>query len=177
MCGEQQNGDFLTKRMGGSPPRVRGTDVRSRDTNTSLRITPACAGNRQAGAPVGIHCQDHPRVCGEQLGMNYQITRGTGSPPRVRGTGRRTAFETARRRITPACAGNRCMPSLWCLPRWDHPRVCGEQFSSLTWMASASGSPPRVRGTAAARSALWQGHGITPACAGNSAEGHGNGAV
>ena len=72
-----------------------------------------------------------------------------------------------RPRITPACAGN----SSYC--RYsrgggeDHPRVCGEQWSSAAALRCLLGSPPRVRGTGAVVYARVHGLRITPACAGN----------
>ena len=52
----------------------------------------------------------------------------------------------------------------------DHPRVCGEQGTSGYPIWAQPGSPPRVRGTVPCASDTTQGYGITPACAGNSAE-------
>ena len=51
--------------MGGSPPRVRGI-VRSIVYGIApIRITPACAGNRDAESGKLDEEKDHPRVCGE----------------------------------------------------------------------------------------------------------------
>ena len=50
----------------------------------------------------------------------------------------------------------------------DHPRVCGEHTGDTsTWRRSA-GSSPRVRGTLDAVAVGQAGHGIIPACAGNT---------
>ena len=78
-----------------------------------------------------------------------------------------------KKRITPACAGNRCMRPCSAIGQEDHPRVCGEQGGKHRCRVSLHGSPPRVRGTGrspAVRLAPW---GITPACAGNSGREHG----
>ena len=85
-----------------------------------------------------VPLEDHPRVCGEQNQLLMDQVPIPGSPPCVRGTVHLCARSRRRSRITPA-----------------HPRVCG-------------GSPPRVRGTEAARDAPEDKPGITPACAGNS---------
>ena len=86
----------------------------------------------------------------------------------MRGTGSGDEKDFVFYRITPACAGNRYSITSRRSPRWDHPRVCGEQSTTVSGMTTSRGSPPRVRGTV-------QGHvqhhyidGITPACAGNS---------
>ena len=63
------------------------------------------------------------------------------------------------------------MSILFKVPLEDHPRVCGEQMFSKEETASYKGSPPRVRGTAPAKSFLRLPKRITPACAGNSLQG------
>ena len=77
------------------------------------RITPACAGNSEVYALLLLDDRDHPRVCGEQ---NYaRIQRGyhAGSPPRVRGTGPWLIQSPGGVGITPACAGNRALLSVY----------------------------------------------------------------
>ena len=167
MCGEQVG--FISKipTQLGSPPRVRGTVASAGSQSSNLRITPACAGNSRAAYIHLAAARDHPRVCGEQPPFWYTGGTEKGSPPRVRGTGRREWRTWGWKRITPACAGNsprfrRC--------RWwpkDHPRVCGEQATLLVARISEAGSPPRVRGTDNDGIPRLQSHGITPACAGN----------
>ena len=71
------------------------------------------------------------------------------------------------RRITPACAGNSFDGEENASEKQDHPRVCGEQYYSLSNIASAKGSPPRVRGTEGRSFYRLLHCGITPACAGN----------
>ena len=108
-------------------------------------------------------------MCGEQYKIMDFFVRFKGSPPRVRGTDWRWPRWIWIFRITPACAGNRwsCRRPWW--TRWDHPRVCGEQYllEMKTWVGE--GSPPRVRGTAPSPPARCLRKRITPACAGNSA--------
>ena len=107
MCGEQ----FIYARevVGdqGSPPRVRGTDILTGGLLDIVGITPACAGNRLPSVRPAWAARDHPRVCGEQLGL-YSVTMpSAGSPPRVRGTEFPAVLQDSAGRITPACAGNR----------------------------------------------------------------------
>ena len=86
VCGEQIKPRSHRRQQGGSPPRVRGTvqllvakladsgsPPRVRGTGRHwarrrllLRITPACAGNRDYQTPLTAGIEDHPRVCGEQ---------------------------------------------------------------------------------------------------------------
>lgn len=68
--------------------------------------------------------------------------------------------------VSPAYAGKSPAAAYACPGTQDHPRVCGEKafptFSSL----KNSGSPPRMRGKAAASHAQQPSTGITPAYAG-----------
>ena len=70
--------------------------------------------------------------------------------------------------ITPACAGKR--RSDWIIRSiyWDHPRVCGEKFSSRSSADLRQGSPPRMRGKGINGFHIGLQIGITPACAGKS---------
>ena len=72
----------------------------------SIRITPACAGNRKSQAFARLLLQDHPRVCGEQSSGPHIMELRIGSPPRVRGTDDGFVDKTELVGITPACAGN-----------------------------------------------------------------------
>ena len=68
--------------------------------------------------------------------------------------------------ITPAYAGKR--RSDWIIRSiyWDHPRVCGEKFSSRSSADLRHGSPPRVRGKGSGKLHCSATMGITPAYAG-----------
>ena len=75
-------------------------------------------------------------------------------------------------RITPACAGKRRHHSLLEKTDQDHPRVCGEKYSTSGIHALSEGSPPRVRGKVGrvlAHSVILR---ITPACAGKRLRRH-----
>ena len=105
VCGEKPQGLDLSRIERGSPPRVRG---KADDPGLKLsmpRITPACAGKRQAFAVLLPAGWDHPRVCGEKTLMLAFAPATPGSPPRVRGKGIVLSGLLACRGITPACAG------------------------------------------------------------------------
>ena len=70
--------------------------------------------------------------------------------------------------IIPACAGNRPRKYMCVDPKWDHPRVCGEQVRYKSDDIQEEGSSPRVRGTVVAGTCIATLGGIIPACAGNS---------
>ena len=57
------------------------------------------------------------------------------------------------------------------MPRWDHPRVCGEHARVPTGFETRTGSSPRVRGTLLGGDGLGLARGIIPACAGNTRRG------
>ena len=90
------------------------------------------------------------------------------SPPRMRGKVWLHQKPGRVPGITPAYAGKsppakRKNPAIW-----DHPRVCGEKLGNLLNLGSNLGSPPRVRGKAAASRCTRITPGITPAYAGKS---------
>ena len=65
VCGENA---FLRSQeadSGGSPPRVRGKPSAFSLVFVIFGITPACAGKTLIHRHVGVECEDHPRVCGE----------------------------------------------------------------------------------------------------------------
>ena len=153
-----------------SPPRMRGKAGFLRASSFLTGITPAYAGKR-ASRPTGRSgAWDHPRVCGEKIGQSNRAARHLGSPPRMRGKAPARIAEMMLSRITPAYAGkSRCnLPST--APWKDHPRVCGEKALSTFSSRKNSGSPPRMRGKVIAEAGHHQIGGITPACAGKSAE-------
>ena len=69
-------------------------------------------------------------------------------------------------RITPAYAGKRHVCNAPCKGMGDHPRVCGEKFTTLHGENDFWGSPPRMRGKACGLFQLVESPGITPAYAG-----------
>ena len=70
-------------------------------------------------------------MCGEQGIDPDQVAMEGGSPPRVRGTVAYVLSYSSSYGITPACAGNRHFVDYPIFGQKDHPRVCGEQFSSF----------------------------------------------
>ena len=136
MCGEKLSAVFTSCINLGSPPRVRGKGVPCSARRlgrgitparagksvcgekfifvttqiSALRITPACAGKRQAFGEVEVKSEDHPRVCGEKPLYGQIYASDAGSPPRVRGKVCARSRWISAKRITPACAGKRLSP-------------------------------------------------------------------
>ena len=69
-------------------------------------------------------------------------------------------------RITPAHAGKSCKKYGRWYARWDHPRPCGEKFSSNYSNVRHLGSPPPMRGKDVALHVVACQIRITPAHAG-----------
>ena len=92
----------------------------------------------------------------------------SGSSPHARGTHTAKFTVPPDYGIIPACAGNtmRIRPVL--LVMRDHPRMRGEHSSRYAFSSSLTGSSPHARGTPFCSDNLTDGHGIIPACAGNT---------
>ena len=146
VCGEKHthlNGTFLNL---GSPPRMRGKAPLLSKAPSECGITPAYAGKSDYRCVTAQAYWDHPRVCGEKSAHASWYPKVSGSPPRMRGKVSHVLFCEHRRKITPAYAGKRSLPSTLVSSSRDHPRVCGEKSSYRLKALPAAGSPPRMRG-------------------------------
>ena len=167
VCGEQDVIQRHIVQLFGSSPRVRGTDTAIGAVWSIKRFIPACAGNSVLPACPAECMPVHPRVCGEQVLTLRYASSGTGSSPRVRGTGIARHFAQEPNRFIPACAGNSFLPIHTDRRLTVHPRVCGEQLFWLPAMACFVGSSPRVRGTELTPQPKPHWRRFIPACAGN----------
>ena len=111
----------------GSPPPMRGKGRHDFFDFGFQRITPAYAGKRCVLNALHITEWDHPRLCGEKLSFCEFLTHAAGSPPPMRGKGRRLYLPAFRKGITPAYAGKRAPFPQIAASAWDHPRLCGEK--------------------------------------------------
>ena len=153
VCGEKSVSIVRAARRIGSPPRVRGKGSSRFFLAGSMGITPACAGKRPTKSSHDLTGGDHPRVCGEKPSLQPARPPQKGSPPRVRGKEIKPEIILVWIRITPACAGKSWLAIFHACPNQDHPRVCGEKITAVSYKSIALGSPPRVRGKAL----LWLG--------------------
>ena len=108
---------------------------------------------------------------GEKFSSMLFLTCSMGSPPRGRGKEAVAPFPLPAAGITPAWAGKRTSPHLYCELSKDHPRVGGEKSCIRLLSVCIAGSPPRGRGKVDVRLEGQRGHGITPAWAGKRASG------
>ena len=131
-------------------------------------IIPAYAGNTTQRVTGLDSVRDHPRVCGEHLGLRTERKLKPGSSPRMRGTRAVSKFDTLQSGIIPAYAGNTCERHCPASRYRDHPRVCGEHILDVFAVVLFRGSSPRMRGTPHRQSVFRHGAGIIPAYAGNT---------
>ena len=148
VCGEHHGAESDSEGLEGSSPRMRGTPAPRTGISRPTGIIPAYAGNTCACSRPRSRRRDHPRVCGEHLGISCRQDRRPG--------------------IIPAYAGNtsECPYHRWY--SWDHPRVCGEHRRRKSYQCSGGGSSPRMRGTLEIGFAPVFPRGIIPAYAGNT---------
>ena len=108
VCGEKAYSLVINGSEWGSPPRMRGKGTKRCSSRRGGRITPAYAGKSKRIAPSSVLFGDHPRVCGEKVLVRLFGPFRGGSPPRMRGKGRRAIRALSVRGITPAYAGKVC---------------------------------------------------------------------
>ena len=150
-------------------PRMRGEDRLTFPASPAGRGSPPHARGRRHGdvallAPEG----DHPRMRGEDCTDVRTLPPACGSPPHARGRQVRRCFRPDASRLTPACAGKTLGGCAGGLPRWDHPRMRGEDTRLLGAKVTQRGSPPHARGRLGEGAGDRPRDGITPACAGKT---------
>ena len=111
---------------------------------------------------------DHPRTCGEKAYISETAEVKSGSPPHMRGKGKREIGCNSSLRITPAHAGKSLSFAIIPTPFWDHPRTCGEKVPPYKPAKHTPGSPPHMRGKGINSDATRRSCRITPAHAGKS---------
>ena len=85
VCGEKARSICRPLCKMGSPPRVRGKELRVETCFSHDGITPAYAGKRVSRSRAKTGEWDHPRVCGEKTPFSENSFTKSGSPPRMRG--------------------------------------------------------------------------------------------
>ena len=105
MCGEKKYSSIFRRIHTGSPPHVRGKDLKTSTRSLRSGITPACAGKRNTIPCTSTASRDHPRMCGEKIEQIWPYGHSEGSPPHVRGKADTRPIRYSGIGITPACAG------------------------------------------------------------------------
>ena len=147
---------------------MRGTPEGQQTNTNKIGITPAHAGNTDCNGFRRFIRKDHPRTCGEHFTLNSKLITHLGSPPHMRGTPDKPAFNAFSLRITPAHAGNTSPISIAGSAGRDHPRTCGEHMVRTACARRGLGSPPHMRGTQRQSRCAPYMERITPAHAGNT---------
>ena len=147
---------------------MRGKQLCLSPAQEHCRITPAGAGKTLTYDKRYSVSWDHPRRCGENLLESQRIRQSRGSPPQVRGKRRRRTKWLNTNRITPAGAGKTEGADLTAARAEDHPRRCGENWTSRDLSEYIVGSPPQVRGKHCFSQRWENNKGITPAGAGKT---------
>ena len=163
--------DCLSKIRGdvsGSSPRVRGKPKGAIASDAAAGLIPACAGKTSSRSRRFRRRRAHPRVCGENIKETEDAGGGLGSSPRVRGKRLTSERRPQGRGLIPACAGKTTVEAGNPRITRAHPRVCGENFSSVSRYARSRGSSPRVRGKLLTPLIGALTTGLIPACAGKT---------
>ena len=90
LCGEKRLHVDVFYFSEGSPPPMRGKARLDVFVSKKCRITPAYAGKSSSLRRLGCPWWDHPRLCGEKWKMRKNCGTTAGSPPPMRGKGRKT---------------------------------------------------------------------------------------
>ena len=152
ICGEKHGPPPRLPLFLGSPPHMRGKDIRGVVQNVLFGITPAYAGKRTS-LPIGrFRTGDHPRICGEKLPREAAAGVPKGSPPHMRGKVIFLLVRLCKVRITPAYAGKRAPSAAASGLCWDHPRICGEKCVKRQFDILLSGITPAYAGKRLKRS-------------------------
>ena len=167
-CGEHSSPNSNIFELKGSSPLVRGAPLLSALFSICLRIIPARAGSTSPHSRGRTQFRDHPRSCGEHPVVLHKDTDYTGSSPLVRGALCKIRVVNGISGIIPARAGSTIRDLNVARGTWDHPRSCGEHFSSGLKVPVDAGSSPLVRGAPAAPWNLSPERGIIPARAGST---------
>ncbi len=147
---------------------MRGILSPSKECPFWSRIIPAHAGNTQCFRFHFCHNKDHPRSCGEYITINANQGQSMGSSPLMRGIPTTKSLCNWNDRIIPAHAGNTPMDERLTLLHEDHPRSCGEYFTTDFNELCDIGSSPLMRGIRCNFQIIGIGYRIIPAHAGNT---------
>ena len=126
-AGKREKPQDSGSRYRGSPPPMRGKAQNGSKRRCVYRITPAYAGKRGQLSDSIAGQWDHPRLCGEKIGLDVNNLNAHGSPPPMRGKAIDEYYGAYPSRITPAYAGKSFSLRRRGCEMWDHPRLCGEK--------------------------------------------------
>ena len=153
----------------GSSPHTRGAREHERHIVLRGGIIPAYAGSTPRPFLISGRGLDHPRIRGEHLDVQDQLSPMAGSSPHTRGALRLDRPLIHRSRIIPAYAGSTTLSLIQKQSAEDHPRIRGEHGNANLRQSTAAGSSPHTRGAPRQRRLHHQPVRIIPAYAGSTA--------
>ena len=163
LCGEKACCSQIQPRLQGSPPPMRGKVWCRFFFSLRRGITPAYAGKRKSLQYFRILSEDHPRLCGEKAQRSSSKSKSRGSPPPMRGKAASNRVDMDSAGITPAYAGKRPTTQGLHFFHRDHPRLCGEKYTSTTKCLNFARITPAYAGKSFFfRTSLVQWHGSPP---------------
>ena len=137
-----------------------------RDHAVDIRFTPAYAGKMRGPSSRLSVIQVHPRIRGEDKKAHDSGNIPEGSPPHTRGRSFPVLILAPLRGFTPAYAGKILAGDVPACFSGVHPRIRGEDFSTLILRHLRTGSPPHTRGRSEIPQISPVLSGFTPAYAG-----------
>ena len=166
-AGNRGTGCFEIPAVVGSSPHGRGTGPAPPRSPAAGWFIPAWAGNRDVPGIWTGSPPVHPRMGGEQRETGLGRHVADGSSPHGRGTAAQRHHTEMKARFIPAWAGNR-LSSTQIVPGYTvHPRMGGEQGTTIGDMVSKMGSSPHGRGTGNSLTVSVSHGRFIPAWAGN----------
>ena len=105
-CGEHGDDDGDQEENPGSSPRMRGALMHNEITCNGDGIIPADAGSTRRGSGSCRRLWDHPRGCGEHIGLYQRLPCQQESSPRMRGARSGRGGDRPAGGIIPADAGS-----------------------------------------------------------------------
>ena len=84
LCGNDPPDELVLDTFTGSPPLVRERLPFQKKFRADVGITPACAGTTRVINQLISKIEDHPRLCGNDIGYAPVTADEVGSPPLVR---------------------------------------------------------------------------------------------
>ncbi len=106
ICGEHMHRWTLSRRKKGSSPHMRGARLVVPAPEGDSGIIPAYAGSTRWWSWSRTRGGDHPRICGEHLGLSPMNVEVKGSSPHMRGAHPAALQVGVRAGIIPAYAGS-----------------------------------------------------------------------
>ena len=127
-------------------PRMRGKLFSIIKKPIEFRNIPAYAGKTFVPASCAPVRKEHPRVCGENVPIDFVKQHVPRTSPRMRGKRFSLRLRMSLERNIPAYAGKTRANSIHTPLKPEHPRVCGENVPNRARTPTASGTSPRMRG-------------------------------